>query len=189
MLNLLVMRHGHAEKNLHKLFAPLSPQGHQQAQLAAQFCQHHWPHVDAVYSSDLTRAHQTAQYLASPPTIDPRLREYKTWGEDGRPLENDLRTAMPEHWEFFRERVLGFLDELAQRHQDGYIVLVTHGGVFDLLVSCALKFGGNAGIVSLTHHSALSHFYYTPQALLHSERVKLIFHNRTDHLPTDQLTG
>jgi broad specificity phosphatase PhoE len=189
MLELILLRHGHTLKGPHKLAAVLSPLGQQQADLAGAHCRVAWPHLSALYSSDLSRTLQSAAYLPLPAIPEPRLREYQTWSQVNHPLEADQLHQPAESWEGFRKRVLGCLDDLAQAHPHQTILVVTHGGVFDLLLSCALKFGGNAGLVTMTHHCAFSHLCYHPGAGSPSEQVQVVYHNRTDHLPPDLLTG
>ena len=65
---ILFVRHGQSEANLHDLFAghsgfSLTPLGREQAKRTAEFIKNTYP-VDAVFSSDLPRAFQTAEYTA-----------------------------------------------------------------------------------------------------------------------------
>lgn len=91
------------------------------------------------YASEFPRAQQTAaillQHHACPLRIDARLNERKS-GMDGLAVHlfNDqvkrdplhFKTAMGESFVEQMERVRGFLDELAVRHPDARILVVSH---------------------------------------------------------------
>jgi probable phosphoglycerate mutase len=118
---------------------PLSELGEQQAVHAASSL----GMVDAIYASDLVRAHHTAELVAarlgSDVVVEPRLRE-RTAGEwegrtraeidEGWPgyLETGRRPAGYEPDDSVLERVLAVLDDIASAH-DGEVLVVTHGGV------------------------------------------------------------
>lgn len=79
----LFVRHGQSEANVAGIFAghsgyPLSALGHEQAARTAEYIKGTYQ-VDAVYSSDLPRAFQTAEYTARafglPVVTDARFRE------------------------------------------------------------------------------------------------------------------
>ena len=65
---ILIVRHGQSEGNTAGVFSghsgfPLTALGHEQAERTAEFIKRNY-HVDAVYSSDLPRAFQTAEHTA-----------------------------------------------------------------------------------------------------------------------------
>jgi probable phosphoglycerate mutase len=110
--------------------------------------------LHAVYSSDLLRARQTAAPLAERAGLELRLdaglRE-RAFGEfEGlsfaqieqrwpdlaarwRRRDPDFGARGGEVLHHFRERVVGAVARLAQEHRGQNIVLLTHGGVLDLL--------------------------------------------------------
>ncbi len=160
-LELLLVRHGETEWNSQRriqgqLDVPLNATGRQQAQaLAARLT---GIAVDAVYASDLARARQTAEPIADalglPLRIDPRLRERHFGALQGRFYE-ELQRDAPEVHERMRSRDLDFdldggetlprfhrrvcdvLADLAGRHPQGRIVVVSHGGVLDCVYRMA----------------------------------------------------
>ena len=80
---IILVRHGQSEANLQDLFAghsgySLTPLGREQAARTAEYIKKTYP-VDAVFSSDLPRAFQTAEYTARafdlPITTDAQFRE------------------------------------------------------------------------------------------------------------------
>ena len=114
--------------------------------------------LDAVYASDLSRAHETAQAIARPHGLSvgahAGLRE-RAFGEfEGRTFD-EIAALWPDQsraWrqrvpEFapaggesllvFRARVLDALREIAARHVGGQIACVAHGGVLDLIYRAA----------------------------------------------------
>jgi probable phosphoglycerate mutase len=103
--------------------------------------------IEAIYSSDLLRAHQTAQIVAEPlgltVEVDAGLREvdvgdwsgrvhheiegidpqgYRRWREGGKGWNGG------ESYEQMGERVVAAVTRIAERHPGGTILVVTHGG-------------------------------------------------------------
>jgi broad specificity phosphatase PhoE len=91
---------------------------------------------DVVYTSDLERA------CVVEGIRDPRLREIDRGEAEGLAfeelspelqrglLEEPLRVRFPggESWDELRERVMAALDEIAARHPDETVAVVTHAG-------------------------------------------------------------
>jgi len=160
-----LVRHGETDWNRQgrwqaQLDVPLNEAGRRQAAalgvLAARFP------LAALYSSDLARAMETARLIAAafnpgPPPLypEPRLREFNAGVLAGYTLE-ELRVLYPEWWEAdrrdpvstrcpggetfqeMRARVKEALDDIASRHPDRAVGVVTHGGpiravVFEVL--------------------------------------------------------
>lgn len=140
--------------------------------------------LDALYSSDLARARQTAAPLAARKglqvRVDAGLRErgfgdfeglsYKQieqrWPEQAeawRRRDPDFGARGGEVLRDFRERVLAAVTRLARSHRGQSIALVTHGGVLDLLYREATRVAldaprtwqvANASINRLLHSGA-----------------------------------
>jgi probable phosphoglycerate mutase len=144
MARILLVRHGQSVWNADGRWQgqadpPLSELGEKQAVDAASSL----GMVDAIYASDLARAHHTAALVAaqlgSDVVVEPRLRE-RTAGEwegrtraeidEGWPgyLETGRRPAGYEPDDSVLERVLAVLDDIASAH-DGEVLVITHGGV------------------------------------------------------------
>ncbi len=134
MATLLLVRHGETDWNAEgKLQGhtdrPLNDFGRQQARLLAERLEG----IDAVYTSDLSRARETAEIVAGrlglPVVVDPDLRE-KDWGTwEG--LTSDERLGVEyegETTEAHRERVLAAVRRIAERHPGERVLVVTHGG-------------------------------------------------------------
>ena len=108
---------------------------------------------DAVYSSDLIRAFHTARPALSDPdrTIvkDQRLRERHLGVLQGLTGEAAM-AGQPEAWKAFKSRdpdlelaggeslgefsrrVVGFVEDVLDRHASSRVLVVTHGGVLDV---------------------------------------------------------
>jgi len=89
--------------------------------------------ADAIYTSDLVRAKETADIVAErlglTVVVDPGLRE-KDWGTwEG--LTGDERIHVEfegESVEDHRDRVMAAVRRIVARHPDQRVVVVTHGG-------------------------------------------------------------
>lgn len=138
---LWLVRHGETEWNAAGRFqgwtdVPLNETGRVQADRLGEVLGAH--EFDGVWSSDLSRAVDTARIAVGEPSIDRRLREMDfgelegaVWGE----LDEAIRVGLKDFDSFqspggesaadFVERVFGFLDELIP----GRHVVFAHGGV------------------------------------------------------------
>lgn len=137
MTRLLLVRHGETDWNADgrlqgQTDRPLSDFGRKQArrladELAAEG-------FEAIYSSDLARARETAEIIGArlglPVALDSDLRE-KDWGtwEGLTAVERDRVEFAGESTEAHQERILRALRRISESHPDGTsILVVTHGG-------------------------------------------------------------
>jgi broad specificity phosphatase PhoE len=134
---LLLVRHGETDWNADGRLQghtdrPLSDFGRRQAQqLAAEL---EGEELEAIYSSDLARARETAEIVAErlglPVALEPDLRE-KDWGnwEGLTAVERDRVEFVGESTEAHQQRMLRALQQISERHPgQGRILVVTHGG-------------------------------------------------------------
>jgi 2,3-bisphosphoglycerate-dependent phosphoglycerate mutase len=149
----IVVRHGETTWNLEgrrqgHLDSPLTPKGIAQAEALAQRLK--GEHFGALYSSDLGRACQTAEIIASATghgiAVDGRLRERNLGIFQGL-RSDEIQKFYPEEYRLHRtsgpdfvipggesarqqvERNIRCLEELTQQHPGQRIAVVTHGGV------------------------------------------------------------
>jgi broad specificity phosphatase PhoE len=133
---LLLVRHGETDWNAEGRLQghtdrPLNDYGRRQAKELAERLAGEG--ADAIYTSDLVRAQETAEIvgerLGLTVVVDPDLRE-KDWGTwEG--LTGDERVHVEfagESTQDHRERVMGAVRRIAARHPDQRVVVVTHGG-------------------------------------------------------------
>lgn len=164
MTELILIRHGETDWNRALRFqgqcdVPLNAIGQRQAQrlaerLALEPAQH-------LLSSDLMRARQTAEpigaqrgALALVPVLDPGLREQNFGLAEGLQVA-DIQARYPQAWaqwvrfeadyafeggetpRQFHARVMSALQAWAQRHPGQRLLVVTHGGVLDMVYRTA----------------------------------------------------
>jgi alpha-ribazole phosphatase/probable phosphoglycerate mutase len=157
---ILIARHGQSDWNQEKRWQghadrPLTDRGREQAQALADRLAH--IELDAVYSSDLQRARDTAAVVAESQGLElqqlPDLREvdvgswcgltrdeaeerfpegFVRW-HDGYPGWEDGET-----YEAMTERVLRAVDEIAAEHDGGRVLVVSHGGPIRAMHAAAL---------------------------------------------------
>ena len=133
---------------------PLSPLGERQASaLAAWLADPASEPIDAVYTSPLRRAAETAAPLAAALGLEarpePALAEYDAEAMAYIPIE-ELRAAGDPRWkelppdiEGFQSRVMDGVDRLCAAHPAQRAVLVCHGGVINVIVSSVLGLGAS----------------------------------------------
>ncbi|HMZ87269.1 MAG TPA: histidine phosphatase family protein [Giesbergeria sp.] len=140
----------------------------------------------AVYTSDLQRAHATAQAIAqasgAPLVAEPGLRE-RSFGElEGRTFA-EIEAELPEQarrWRQrdphfaptggetlvqLRERIAATTHRLAAQHTEQLIVLVAHGGVLDMLYRLATGLDLQAPRTWLVTNASINRLLWTPQGL------------------------
>lgn len=147
MTTLLLVRHGETDWNADgrlqgQTDRPLSDFGRNQARKLAEELA--GEPLEAIYSSDLVRARETAEIvgerLGLPVVLDAELRE-KDWGtwEGLTAVERDRVEFVGESTEEHQERMLRALRRIAERHPGGGSVLVvTHGGSMRRVQTAAL---------------------------------------------------
>jgi probable phosphoglycerate mutase len=154
---LCIVRHGETAWNAEhrvqgQLDIPLSAVGLAQAKAAAKVLSRE--KFDVIYSSDLSRARQTAQptvsLLSMEVAIDPALRE-RHYGIFERLTYAEAKTRFPEDYarfeahdpEFafrtgeslkdFSARSIAVMSKITKEHEGKSILVFTHGGVLDKL--------------------------------------------------------
>jgi probable phosphoglycerate mutase len=167
MTELVLIRHGETDMNRELRFqgqvdVPLNGIGLEQARrLAARMA---GERAHALYASDLVRAQQTAEpiavQMALKPLAEAGLREQSFGRVDGM-RSDDIRELHPEAWEGwlrfeedfcmpegettrqFHARVMDAVQRLVAAHPGEKLVLVTHGGVLDMIYRTARSLGLN----------------------------------------------
>lgn len=149
MTELLLVRHGETDWNFVGRWqgnsdTPLNDAGREQARALADTLER----VDAIYSSDLARARETAEILAErlglPVHLDVRLRErgfgswegltsaeieerfpdsYRRWRAGHGPGTDDA-----EPFDAFADRIRSLVEEVLREHPDETVLIVAHGG-------------------------------------------------------------
>jgi probable phosphoglycerate mutase len=165
MTELILIRHGETDWNRELRFqgqldVPLNAVGHEQARRVAERLA--GERVQQLVSSDLQRARQTAEPLGAHPLqpvplipeLDAGLREQhfgmaeglcvadikrqhaEAWAQWVR-FDADYAFAGGESTRQFHARVMGAVQALAARYARQTLVVVTHGGVLDMIYRTA----------------------------------------------------
>lgn len=150
MTTIFLARHGESDWNVAKRFQghtdrPLTERGREQAHALADLVASE--QIDAVYTSPLSRARETAEIVAAraglEPVALPELREVDTGSWSGL-SRADVEARFPdgftrwrsggsgwedgETYEEMAERVIGALRTIAEDHPDGRVLVISHGG-------------------------------------------------------------
>ena len=157
---ILIARHGQSDWNASKRWQghadrPLTDKGREQAQALAARLAH--IDLDAVYSSDLRRARETAEVVAESQelevAVEPALREVDvgSWSGLTRAEAEERfpdgfarwRAGYPgwddgETYEAMTDRVLAAVESIAAAHPDGRVLVVSHGGPIRAMHAAAL---------------------------------------------------
>jgi probable phosphoglycerate mutase len=201
---ILLIRHGetawNAERRLQgHLDIALNPEGERQAALLADALA--GERIDAIISSDLLRARQTAQALARvhglPVHDDLALRERCYGGFEGLlyaeiaqrfPLEfaawqaRDVDAVLPlganrgETFRQFYQRVTGAIRRVAEAHPGKTLALVAHGGVLECAYRTALDMPLETPRDFKVHNASINRF------TVDAGQLKLTSWGETDHL-------
>jgi 2,3-bisphosphoglycerate-dependent phosphoglycerate mutase len=165
MTELVLIRHGETDMNRELRFqghvnVGLNAIGLEQARrLAARMA---GEQADAVYVSDLLRACQTAEPIAGELALQPvhesGLREQSFGRVDGMRVD-DIQRDHPDAWagwlrfeedfampegestRAFHGRVMEAVQRVVAAHQKQRVVVVTHGGVLDMIYRTARSLG------------------------------------------------
>ena len=164
--------------------------------------------ISAVYSSDLGRAHQTAEPIAAAAGIsvvpNEGLRERSFGIFEGKTFD-EIRQTWPDHAQNWRKRlpewappdggesllqlrarVTDTVNEIAARHPGEQIVVVAHGGVLDALYRVATGQEVNSPRTWELPNGAINRLLWTP------EGFTLVGWSDTQHLddePAEQATS
>lgn len=141
--------------------------------------------ITAVYSSDLGRAHQTAQHISDatgiPVVPNEGLRERSFGIFEGKTFD-EIHQNWPEHAQNWRrripdwappeggesllqlrERVARTMSDLASRHCGELIAVVAHGGVLDTLYRIATGQDVNSPRTWQLPNGAINRLLWTPE--------------------------
>ena len=153
-MNIYLIRHGRQNSRLCNVDVELSPEGREQAELTGRRLESYG--IEAVYSSDLLRAVETADiintHLNKPRFIDGRLRESNfgaLTGLDNTVIKDrfgafiDKRATMTEdipypgggeNCQMVFERAFSAIEEIAKKDYEN-VCVVTHGGAIRALLT------------------------------------------------------
>ena len=159
---LILVRHGETEANVAGRMQgrgndPLTERGQQQVRAVAARLKAEGHPVEAIYSSSLLRAAQTAEAIGEALGLTARLRDALQEmhlgdldGADNATLEAAMPRTLDESYpggeslREFVERLMGAFYGIAMAHAGGTVVVVSHGGVISIALSIWSHGHGNA---------------------------------------------
>lgn len=159
-MRIILVRHGQSIANAEGRLQgqkeyPLSSQGKEEAKKVAEWLEHQ--PIDAIYSSDLSRAYETAKEIAAYHSMevqkDVELREMNLGRFQGltrHEIEERYPDLAPLDWqsigledvesiEALYARTLRVLDKLMKTHWGEQIVVVSHGGFIGTTLMALLE--------------------------------------------------
>ena len=202
---IIAIRHGETAWNVNTRIQGqtdigLNDKGHWQARQAAAALADE--PIAAIYTSDLSRAHDTARAIAQVKGLTPQTEvglrerafgifEKRTWAEieslwpdDARQWRERVPEWAPTDGESLlalRERIQNLTHDLAARHVGEQIVLVAHGGVMDILYRLATQQALQAPRTWSLGNANINRLLWSPQGL------SLVGWGDARHLETDSL--
>lgn len=191
-MNIYLIRHGRQCSQLCNVNVELADAGRKQAELTGERLKKY--NIDAVYSSDLIRAEETAdiinKYIGAPRFVDARLQEsnfgeltglendelkekYKDFLQKRAGMQEDIPYPGGDNCEAVFSRAFAAIEDIVQKDYEN-VAVVTHGGVIRAL------FAGIAGAPyakwlafgrQLENCSISQIFYDEKQETYHLERL------------------
>lgn len=162
----------------------LNEQGLEQARRLATRLRHEkW---DIIYTSDLSRAHETARLMNEGSdlsiVLDRRLREVSFGLLEGKTIEERIE-RWGEHWreadvgkesmESIERRARSFVDELLTKHANDRVLVVTHGAY---IANCLRFFVPDLDTTERIENASLT------MIERQGESWKCTLYNATEHL-------
>jgi probable phosphoglycerate mutase len=190
-MHLFLIRHGQSETNLRwdnivsnaQMNSHLTDQGRQEAQQAADWLGSQIGRIDALYTSSLNRAVQTAKYFEDrfglTAVTDHRIREGGYSYDDARPVEDDLlpirkvvklrtepytrfaeQPAGIESYNDLRTRAGSFLTDLTRDHLGQRVVVITHGWTINAFMDVIYNAALSRSVYLHLHNTAITYVEY-----------------------------
>ncbi|MPY92326.1 MAG: histidine phosphatase family protein [Acidimicrobiia bacterium] len=205
---LLLVRHGESVATVERRVAGrrtcagLSPLGYEQAaRLADRFAAGHEPDVDALWSSPLPRAMQTAEALDKVLelgiSVDDELEEHRPGDADGLRFDDIVaRWGQPptdgvvyepylpggESLAAFQFRIGNAVHALVRAHLGRCVLVACHGGVIDTVFRQFLGLPPRNGVDLWTLNTSITEFAATHDAARSPSRWRLVRYDDAAHL-------
>ncbi|MFN8471662.1 MAG: histidine phosphatase family protein [Anaerolineae bacterium] len=205
---ILLIRHGETDANRGRVFQGqtglgLNARGKAQAQLLADRLATANMKLDALYSSDLQRAWETAEFVGTRldvcPIPEPGLREVFLGAWQGLSYDEvaqqfpdewtawrrgeDLRRGGGENYVDLQTRMMTTLDRLVRAHSGATLGVVSHGAAIKLFVAGVL----GIEMARLPYFHVASNTAVTVVAREPDGDWDLLIWNDARHLPNDPL--
>lgn len=204
MTRLIIVRHGYSVTNAANRFTgqtdvALTDEGRAQAERVADYLVPR-ERIDAIFSSDLSRAidtaRPTAERLGLEINLDPALRELamgvwegmlfddvnRFYAEDVAQRKKNIHHPCPggESTAQMFARIKKALFEIAAAHEGKTVMIVTHGGAVRI-INYLSRGGDEASIMQSPNcANAAINFYRFENGALHAEEINVVAHLSPD---------
>ena len=198
MTRLIVIRHGQSVANMEDKFAghsdfELTELGHKQAELAAKYVKEHFT-VDAVYSSDLSRAYHTAlpsaRAFGLEVCVSPALREIyagiweampfsqviNEYSKDFALWRDDFESAYCPEGETVKQLCKRVCDEvcrIAKKHDGQTVIIASHASPVRAIQGAANN--GDANSVNYVANASINLFTYD-NGKISADKLNIVEH-------------
>ncbi len=205
---LILVRHGQSLGNAEQFMqgqmdTPLTELGRAQARALAKRLKTY--DITAIYTSDLSRAHETARIVGAElgiePIPDPRLREIDLGGWSGL-TRDEVIARYPEEWNRWKEgkdidhaggesfsqfwlRIREALNEIVEKHRGETVLVVAHGGVTRMVASKVLGLGFREMFTDLPPMINTG----ITEILVKGDSIELLSLSDTAHLEEEKIVG
>lgn len=197
-MKILMARHGQSQWQVEGDSAggdsPLTPTGESQAHHLGRYLSERDPQIAALYTSDLQRAHRTAEIVAEhlglPLNVEHGLREFESFDQGWAPSPTSIWDATPESalaatYLAYREQIQRVLQRIVAAHpDDATVLLIAHGGTIGVILRLVIGsdtpriWARNAALHAIEWHRP----GWGPHWILH-------YLNCMEYLPQDLRTG
>ena len=171
----------------------LSPVGRQQAEALADWLA--TEPLDAIYSSPMRRAQETAAPLADrlglKVTAEPDVAEYDAGAASYIPIE-ELKAAgdprwmeLPDDIPAFQARVVEAVERIVAENASGKVAVVCHGGVINVYLSWVLRSAQE--LFFLPHYTSVSRVLASGDGRRSIDAVNETGHLRVAEVPLVEL--
>ena len=207
---IFLIRHGETDANRNQVYQGqagdgLNALGREQALRLAARLADVGVRFDALYSSDLARAFETAEIVGDclrvTPIPEPGLREVYLGAWQGLSYTDveaqfpdevaawrrgeDIRRGGGESYADLQARMLATLDRLALGHAGGVVGAVSHGAAIKLFIAAVLSIP----MTHLRHYHVVVNTAVTVVRRVEGEPWEMLVWNDARHLPGDPLGG
>lgn len=197
-MELLLIRHARPDRS-EGADGPADPRltelGHRQAHALASWLAEE--RIDALYTSPLRRARETAIPLATKlgleAVVEPSLAEYDADANSYVPIEElqasgDLRwLELPEDVQGFQQQVVEGIERLVECHPSCTVALVCHGGVINVYLSWLLRAAD--AMFFLPQYTSISRVLAASSGLRSIQTINETAHLRVADVPLTAHSG
>lgn len=199
MTKVMFIRHGETKWNILGKYqgqsdVALTEKGREQGKLLAKYFPSE--QLDAIYSSDLSRAMETAGFIAEKFNLtvnaEKAFREMDFGDWEGLTYEeivtkspegmknfmirpDILKVPNGENFQILQERATKRLNELIKEHGEGTIAIVAHGGVLRTMLASALE-------MPLKNLWRIRQYNTSVSSVIYGESPIVEYINSTEHL-------